>query len=209
VRAGAATGELLRVDGDLFGPTLSRAARVRELAKAGEIMLSATTANIVRAAALPGVELIDLGSHVLRGLDGVDDVAAVVADGVAAPPDPARSPYPGLAAFGLDDADLFFGREDVVEQCLGLLRDAGFVAVVGASGSGKTSVALAGVALFGRAPWARVVGIIVASIGAISAFFWLFNPNFWVPALVSITLNLLVLHALMRYYYVDEEAAAV
>jgi len=37
----------------------------------------------------------------------------------------------------------------------------------------------------------------------------LFNPNFWVPALVSVTLNLLVLHALMRYYYVDEEAATV
>ena len=70
-------------------------------------------------------------------------------------------------------------------------------------------VALAGVALFGRAPWARVVGIIVASIGAISAFFWLFNPNFWVPALVSVTLNLLVLHALTRDYYVDEELAAV
>ena len=70
-------------------------------------------------------------------------------------------------------------------------------------------VALAGVALFGRAPWARVVGIIVASIGAISAFFWLFNPNFWVPALVSVTLNLLVLHALTRDYYVDEELSAV
>jgi class 3 adenylate cyclase/WD40 repeat protein len=146
VRAGAATGELLQVEGDLFGPTLSRAARVRELAKAGEILLAATTADIVRAAALPGVELLALGPHALRGLEGVDDVAAVIADGVAAPPDPARSPYPGLAAFGLDDADLFFGREDVVEQCLGLLRGAGFVAIVGASGSGKTSVALAGVA---------------------------------------------------------------
>jgi hypothetical protein len=68
-------------------------------------------------------------------------------------------------------------------------------------------VALAGVALFGRAPWARWVGIIAASIGAISAFFWLFNPNFWVPALVSVTLNVLVLHALIRYYYDDEEVA--
>jgi WD40 repeat protein len=146
VRAGAATGELLQVDGDFYGPTLSRAARVRELANAGEVLLSATTAGIVRLADLPGVELLDLGSHVLRGLEGVDDVAAVIADGVAAPPDPARSPYPGLASFGLHDADLFFGREDVVEQCIGLLGGARFVAIVGASGSGKTSVALAGVA---------------------------------------------------------------
>lgn len=67
-------------------------------------------------------------------------------------------------------------------------------------------VAFAGVALFGRAPWARWVGIIAASIGAITAFFWLFNPNFWVPALVSVTLNILVLHALLRDYY-DEPAS--
>ena len=68
-------------------------------------------------------------------------------------------------------------------------------------------VALAGVALFGRATWARWVGIIAASIGAISAFFWLFNPNFWVPALVSVTLNVLVLHALIRDYYDEPETA--
>jgi hypothetical protein len=68
-----------------------------------------------------------------------------------------------------------------------------------------TVVVLAGFALFGRAPWARWVGIIAASIGAISAFFWLFNPNFWVPALVSVTLNVLVLHALISNYYSEAE----
>jgi uncharacterized protein YjeT (DUF2065 family) len=60
-------------------------------------------------------------------------------------------------------------------------------------------VVAAGIAIFSRAQWARWVGIVVASIGAISAFFWLFNPNFWVPALVSVTLNVLVLHALISY----------
>jgi hypothetical protein len=66
-------------------------------------------------------------------------------------------------------------------------------------------VILAGVAIFGRAQWARWLGIIAASIGAISAFFWLFNPNFWVPALVSVTLNVLVLYALLSYGGRDEE----
>jgi len=65
-------------------------------------------------------------------------------------------------------------------------------------------VVAAGVAIFSRAQWARWVGIVVASIGAISAFFWLFNPNFWVPALVSVTLNVLVLHALISYGDRDE-----
>jgi hypothetical protein len=66
-------------------------------------------------------------------------------------------------------------------------------------------VVLAGIAIFGRAQWARWLGIIAASIGAISAFFWLFNPNFWVPALVSVVLNVLVLYALISYGGRDEE----
>ena len=96
--------------------------------------------------ALPaGVDLAALGPHVLRGLEGTDEIAAVVAEGVSSPPDPTRSPYPGLASFARDNADLFFGREDVVARCLDLFRAEGFVAVVGASGSGKSSVVLAGI----------------------------------------------------------------
>ena len=122
VRAGLATGELVHVDGDVLGPTLNRAARVRELARAGEVLLSASTADVVRPAPPAGVDLLALGPHVLRGLDGADEIAAVVADGVSTPPDPARSPYPGLAPFRPEDADLFFGREETVERCLELFR---------------------------------------------------------------------------------------
>ena len=146
VRTGLSTGELIELDGEVLGPTVNRAARVREFARAGEILLSASTAAVVRAAPPPGVELRALGPHALRGLDTTDELVAVVADGVTAPPDPQRSPYPGLAPFERDDADLFFGREEVVARCVELLRGDQFVAIVGASGSGKTSVALAGLA---------------------------------------------------------------
>jgi class 3 adenylate cyclase/WD40 repeat protein len=146
LHVGLATGELVPVDGDVLGPTMNRAARVRSLARPGEILMSASTANLVRTALPAGVELMALGPHVLRGLDGTDEVAAVVTDGVAAPPDPTRSPYPGLASFGRDDADLFFGREEIVDRCLELFGADRFVALVGASGSGKSSVVLAGIA---------------------------------------------------------------
>ncbi len=146
VRAGLATGELVHLDGDVHGPTLNRAARVRDLARAGEVLASASTADVVRPALPAGVDLIALGPHVLRGLDGADEIAAVVADGVSTPPDPARSPYPGLAPFRPEDADLFFGREETVERCLELFEKERFVAVVGASGSGKSSLVLAGLA---------------------------------------------------------------
>lgn len=60
-------------------------------------------------------------------------------------------------------------------------------------------IVAAGVAVIGRAQWARWVGVIAASIGTISAFFWLFNPNFWVSSLVAVVLNVLVIYGLVSY----------
>jgi hypothetical protein len=56
----------------------------------------------------------------------------------------AHLPYPGLRPFEEADHDLFFGREEQVGGLLGLLEDASLVAVVGASGSGKSSLVKAG-----------------------------------------------------------------
>lgn len=57
------------------------------------------------------------------------------------------NPYKGLRAFQEADADDFFGREQLTDQLLGHLREPKnhFLAVVGASGSGKSSVVKAGV----------------------------------------------------------------
>ncbi|GLZ32236.1 hypothetical protein Lesp02_44240 [Lentzea sp. NBRC 105346] len=58
--------------------------------------------------------------------------------------DDTTSPYVGLGAFQVADADRFFGRERLVEELLGLLADRRFVTVFGASGSGKSSLLRAG-----------------------------------------------------------------
>ncbi len=55
------------------------------------------------------------------------------------------SPYPGLRDFTEDEAPIFFGRESEIESLLRLLAKSRFVAVVGASGSGKSSLVRAGV----------------------------------------------------------------
>ena len=59
--------------------------------------------------------------------------------------------YTGLRVFDVDDAPFFFGREALVQWLLNELRPATegqpvnrFLAIVGASGSGKSSVARAG-----------------------------------------------------------------
>lgn len=64
--------------------------------------------------------------------------------------DESRSPYPGLSPFVAEDAAVFFGRDEEIERVLELLqptlqRGPGrFVAVVGPSGSGKSSLLRAG-----------------------------------------------------------------
>jgi ABC-type glycerol-3-phosphate transport system substrate-binding protein/DNA-binding SARP family transcriptional activator len=64
------------------------------------------------------------------------------------PPAPAENPYKGLLAFEQADAADFFGRDRQVERLVARLGDGGprgrFVAVVGPSGSGKSSVVHAG-----------------------------------------------------------------
>jgi DNA-binding SARP family transcriptional activator/energy-coupling factor transporter ATP-binding protein EcfA2 len=68
-------------------------------------------------------------------------------------------PYRGLAAFGPDDAEWFFGREGDVDQLIDRARPGAVVAVAGPSGSGKSSLLLAGVLprLAGRGRTVRVL----------------------------------------------------
>jgi WD40 repeat protein len=56
----------------------------------------------------------------------------------------ARSPYLGLATFQEANADLFFGRDALVANLVEYAGRAPFLAVLGASGSGKSSVVRAG-----------------------------------------------------------------
>ncbi|MEH2149677.1 MAG: caspase family protein [Nostoc sp.] len=54
-------------------------------------------------------------------------------------------PYMGLNAFLEEDSQYFYGREALTQQLIHQLRDRSFLAVIGASGSGKSSIVQAGV----------------------------------------------------------------
>ncbi len=60
------------------------------------------------------------------------------------PPAAGVPPFPGLQYFDIGDAERFFGREWIVARIAGRLRNERLLAVVGASGSGKSSVVRAG-----------------------------------------------------------------
>jgi WD40 repeat protein/DNA-binding SARP family transcriptional activator len=53
-------------------------------------------------------------------------------------------PYKGLARFETADAEFFFGREQVVAEAVGHLVERRFLALIGPSGSGKSSLLRAG-----------------------------------------------------------------
>src|SRR5438067_1582209 len=51
-----------------------------------------------------------------------------------------KNPYPGLRPFDTDESELFFGRETQTDELLRCLGRSRFVAVIGTSGSGKSSL---------------------------------------------------------------------
>ncbi|MFJ6386863.1 XRE family transcriptional regulator [Streptomyces sp. NPDC091972] len=67
------------------------------------------------------------------------------------------SPYAGLRSFREQDAEWFFGRERLVEDLAERLRRQRFVVVIGASGSGKSSLLRAGLVPRLRAAMTTVV----------------------------------------------------
>ncbi|CAD5973107.1 putative WD repeat-containing protein all2124 [Planktothrix agardhii] len=69
-------------------------------------------------------------------------------------------PYPGMVPFKQEDSDRFFGRQREVNDLIQHLRLYPFLAVIGASGSGKSSLVFAGLIpqmqknhLLGKEPW--------------------------------------------------------
>lgn len=63
---------------------------------------------------------------------------------VTSPYPPDHPPYKGLLTFTKDDSPFFFGRDGMIQQLLDKLSTSRFVPLLGASGSGKSSLVLAG-----------------------------------------------------------------
>ncbi|MDT0213284.1 BTAD domain-containing putative transcriptional regulator [Rothia sp. ARF10] len=88
----------------------------------------------------PGPELAELEQSILRQ---DPSLAAAPESGGGAGSD---CPYLGLLPYDIGDAAAFFGRGGDVSACLRRLDETGVVAILGPSGSGKSSLARAGVA---------------------------------------------------------------
>jgi WD40 repeat protein/DNA-binding CsgD family transcriptional regulator len=140
---------------DVVTPLTEREREVLALVAAGasdgeiaaRLFISKKTASVHVAnikgklGATTRVEIAVVGARL--GLVEAVDGAPVVHDGVH----PARAvvcPFKGLASFEPDDASYFFGRETVVAQMIARLAGSTSLAVIGPSGSGKSSLLRAG-----------------------------------------------------------------
>lgn len=129
------TGTSSERDGDYFGSTVNRAARLLAIGHGGQILVSQST-----AALLEGIEVIDLGEHRLRDLQRPEHVFQLIVDG--------RASFPRLRSVDAHRSNLpvalttFVGRDEEVAAVVELVRSHRLVTVIGVGGMGKTRLAL-------------------------------------------------------------------
>ena len=163
VRFGLHTGQAEVRAGNYVGTAPNLAARVRGEARGGEILLSEQTTALVNGTLPPEFTTVDLGEHTLRGIAHPVRISAVAGPGLEAPLGASTCPYRGLLSFRPSDRHLFFGRERILGELLERLAPGRLLALVGASGSGKSSLLCAGVTAAveaGEVPCARSAQLI-------------------------------------------------
>ncbi len=141
VRMAIHAGAAAPTDGDYFGPTVNRVARLMSIAHGGQILLSSSMAEALAGVPMSGITLRNLGSHRLRDLKQAEVTYQVVAQGL-------RTDFPALASLDAHPNNLpsqissFIGRAHELERIRRSLREHRVVTVAGPGGIGKTRLAL-------------------------------------------------------------------
>ena len=164
VRMGVHTGEASTTATGLVGLDVHRAARVAAAGHGGQVLLSQTSAALVRGALPPGAALTDLGVHRLKDLAGPERIFQLAAAGLQAEFPPLRTVPGGAAAATRTlprDLASFTGRQhelaELVDAAAGSGGVVGIHAIGGMAGVGKTAFAVhAAHRLAGRFPAGQI-----------------------------------------------------
>ena len=138
VRMGVHAGDAEERNGDFYGMTLNRCARIMDAGHGGQVLLSSV------AAALHGGDVVDLGEHLLKGVTEPERIWQL-----------GTTTFPALRVATRKSAvppalTSLVGRDELVEQVVDRLATARLVTLVGVGGVGKTRVAMAAAELVER-----------------------------------------------------------
>jgi predicted ATPase/class 3 adenylate cyclase len=141
VRMAIHSGPAEARDGDYFGPTLNRTARILASAHGGQIVLSKAVADPLADRLPDSAKLIDLGEHRLRDLVRPEHIFQYSENGL-------RDDFPllrSLSAFAHnlpEQLTSFVGRETELAEIKHLLSRTRLLTLSGSGGNGKTRLAL-------------------------------------------------------------------
>lgn len=143
VRMGLHAGEAEEREGDYFGPTLNRAARVMAAGHGGQVLLSGTAAKLAEGRLPDDVGLRDLGTHRLKDLTVPEHLYQLLHPDLQSdfPVPRTLDSRPNNLPFQTSE---FFGRSNELAEVMELLEDPNvrLVTLLGPGGAGKTRLGL-------------------------------------------------------------------
>ena len=143
VRMGLHAGEAAVREGDYFGPTLNRTARIMSAGHGSQVLLSAAAAALVVDQLPDEAALQDLGEHQLKGLGRAERVFQLAYPGMPDTFPPLVTPRRHRSRLP-DQPSAFVGRDAEVAEIVERLADDSvrLLTLTGPGGIGKTRLAL-------------------------------------------------------------------
>ena len=128
-------------DGDFYGPTINRLARLLSIGHGGQALLSESAATLARAGLPVECGLRDMGRHRLKDLDQAEAVSMLVHPELDAefPPLKSLDALPNNLPRQLTS---FVGREEELAEVREIFDRSSLVTLTGTGGTGKTRLAL-------------------------------------------------------------------
>jgi predicted ATPase/class 3 adenylate cyclase len=141
VRIALHSGEADLRDGDYYGITVNRCARLRSVAHGGQILISQTTYYLVRDELPVGVGLHDLGEYNLKDLERPEHIFQPMVADLPADFPPLNTPDQVHNNLPLALTS-FIGRQREIGELEALLWQSRLLTVAGPGGAGKTRLAI-------------------------------------------------------------------